>query len=531
MADPDLTKNFETLTAHWHRVSGGSIQNLFDTESDRFSKYSVRFDELLFDFSKQHIDDEAFAALCGLPEVAGLDQKRDAMLSGSKINTTEGRSVLHTALRATPDQSIYVDGENVVPAVHEVLDRALAFAESIRAGDTTVSGGRITDVVNIGIGGSDLGPKMAVRALAPFVDGPECHFVSNVDGADLSDTVSKLDLSTTLFIIASKSFSTQETMLNARSAFEMVASAVGADKAASHFCAVSTNLEATRKFGIPDERTFGFWDWVGGRFSVWSAIGLPMMIALGPDRFQDFLAGARSADEHFVNAPTAQNIPVLMALLGVWNRNIADRQSQAVLVYDDRMPDFSRWLQQLDMESNGKQVTVDGADVTHKTAPVIFGEPGTNGQHAFYQMLHQGSDIVPCDFLIAANGHEVGLKHHHQILLANCFAQSEALMRGRGLEEADGNVHGVFEGDRPSSTLLYRELNPRQLGQLMALYEHKIFVQGVLWGINSFDQWGVELGKELANSIEPAIAAGDAADIENVATRSLVSAALEMKDS
>jgi glucose-6-phosphate isomerase len=413
-----------------------------------------------------------------------------------------------------------VDGRDVMPDIRKVHAAMRRFASAVRSGNYQVTGGRITDVVNIGIGGSDLGPAMATRALSPYANGPRCHFVSNVDGADIGDCLKGLDPKTTLFIIASKTFTTAETMANAHTAQAWVAKAVGKRNAGAHFAALSTNLEATRTFGISDERTFGFWDWVGGRYSVWSAIGLSLMIAIGPRNFDAFLDGGFVVDEHFRSAPFARNIPVIMALLGVWYRNVWGFATHAVLPYDNRLSRFPAYLQQLDMESNGKHVTLSGKQVGWETGPVVWGEPGTNGQHAFYQLIHQGTDIIPCDFLLAAEPQEK-LGDHHLMLAANCLAQSEALMKGKTLEEATAELrtkgveekaikelapHKVFEGNRPSNTFLYRRLDPGTLGMLIALYEHKVFVQGALWDINSFDQWGVELGKVLAVEIQPCLA-------------------------
>ncbi len=495
---------YDDLSAHWSRLRKQSMRNLFEQNPSRFNAMSLQCKDILFDFSKTHLDGDAISALIALAEKVGIEEQRVAMLSGEKINVTEGRAVLHTALRSDPECSITVDGKDVVPDVHDVLSRMAEFSDAVRSGEYQPSGKVVTDIVNIGIGGSDLGPKMVADALSPYSDGPRVHFVSNVDGADISDTLAGLDPETTLFIIASKTFTTQETMTNAATAKSWVQDQVG-ENAGNHFCAVSTNLDATRAFGISDDRTFGFWDWVGGRYSVWSAIGLPVMIAIGPDGFQEFLSGARLADQHFADAPLLENIPVMMALIGIWHRNICDFSTMALLPYDNRLSNFPRWLQQLDMESNGKTTTKDGERIARKTSPIIFGEPGTNGQHAFYQLLHQGADIVPCDFLIAAQGHEPELDHQHRLLIANCIAQSEALMKGQTLEEAGNNPHREFAGNRPSCTFVYRKLDPKTLGILMAFYEHKTFVQGVIWDVNPFDQFGVELGKHLGKGVEKLI--------------------------
>ncbi len=508
------------LETHRRRLAERPLPSLFAEDRNRFKDFSLSLDDLLFDFSKNRVDAGAMAALVELARDSAVEARRDAMFRGEAINTTEDRAVLHTALRNTTRAPVLVDGKDVMPGITKVLAAMRKFATAVRSGTYGVTGGKITDVVNIGIGGSDLGPAIAARALSPYADGPRTHFVSNVDGADLSDTLKQLNPLTTLFIVASKTFTTAETMANANSARAWVAKSTGKAKAGAHFAALSTNLAATRSFGIADERTFGFWDWVGGRYSLWSAIGLSLMIAIGPRRFGEFLGGARSVDEHFLSAPLERNIPVIMALIGIWHRNVWGFASHAVLPYDNRLGRFAAYLQQLDMESNGKSVTLAGKPVGHETGPVVWGEPGTNGQHAFYQLIHQGTSVVPCDFLVAAVPHEK-LGNHHRLLLANCLAQSQALMNGRSLEDVVAEMrakaidekriaqvapHRVFEGSRPSSTFLYRKLDPATLGMLIALYEHKVFVQGVIWNINPFDQWGVELGKVLAVQLEPLLA-------------------------
>ncbi len=510
------------LQVHRRRLSAISMRTLFAGDPKRFSDFSLGLGDLLFDFSKNRIDATALAALVAIARSCGVEARRDAMFSGAPINTTEGRAVLHTALRNRSGRPVFVDGADVMPQTEAVRAAMTRFANAVRNGRYKVSGGAVTDVVNIGIGGSDLGPAMAARALSPYANGPRLHFVSNVDGADIADTLNGIDPATTLFVVASKTFTTAETMANARTARSAVEKAVGKDRAAQHFAALSTNLAATQTFGIPPERTFGFWDWVGGRYSLWSAIGLSLMIGIGPKRFGELLDGAFLADEHFRSAPLAENIPVIMALIGIWHRNIWGFATHAVLPYDNRLSRFPAYLQQLDMELNGKRVTLAGRPVASATGPVVWGEPGTNGQHAFYQLIHQGTSVVPCDFLIAAEPHEK-LGRHHAMLVANCFAQSEALMRGKTLSEAVAELraggmspkaahalapHKVFPGNRPSNTFLYRKLTPATLGMLIALYEHKVFVQGTIWGINSFDQWGVELGKVLAGEIEPLLSGG-----------------------
>lgn len=529
---------FEALRPHRDRLEGRPMRELFAADPARFSRFSLQLDDMLFDFSKNRIDAAALDALISLAHEAGVEAKRDAMFAGAPINATEGRAVLHTALRNRSGAPVPVDGQDVMPAIASVLESMRAFASAVRSGEYRVTGGKVTDVVNVGIGGSDLGPAMAARALSPYADGPRTHFVSNVDGADFADTVARLDPATTLFIVASKTFTTAETMANARSARQWIAGAVGEEGAGRHFAALSTNLAATREFGIEDERTFGFWDWVGGRYSIWSAIGLSLMLGIGPEGFDEFLDGAYAVDEHFRQAPLERNIPVIMALLGVWYRNIWGFASHAVLPYDNRLGRFPAYLQQLDMESNGKRVTLAGEPVAWETGPVVWGEPGTNGQHAFYQLIHQGTSVIPCDFLVAARPHEE-LGNHHIMLVANCLAQSEALMKGRTLEEASAGMrangmdehtvariapHRVFPGNRPSNTFVYTRLTPRTLGMLIALYEHKVFVQGAIWDVNSFDQWGVELGKVLATEIQPFLEGKAQPDDRDCSTAGLVAA-------
>lgn len=502
-----------------------SLSELFERDPARFERFSQRDGDLLVDFSKEKVDEDALAALIALAQAAGVESHRDVMFRGEKVNRTEDRAALHMALRSGAGERVVVDGEDVMPAVLEMQERFLGFAEDVRAARiTAISGEAFTDVVNLGIGGSDLGPAMAVQALAPFHDGPRVHFVSNVDGAHLADTIKNLDPARTLVIVASKTFTTQETMTNARSARTWLEAALGAH-APAHMAAVSTNLAATRDFGIEDAHVFGFWDWVGGRYSLWSAIGLPLAIAVGAARFRELLAGGRAMDTHFRTAPLADNLPVLLALIGIWRRNAMGWPSVAVIPYAERLARFPAYLQQLEMESNGKRVRLDGSAVTHPTSPIIWGEPGTNAQHSFFQLIHQGTDIVPVDFLIGARpSEEIGT--HHAQLLANALAQSAALAFGRGEAEVRADMqeegasaaeidrlapHRSFPGDRPSTTILYRQLDPFTLGRLIALYEHKVFVQGAIWGIDSFDQWGVELGKKVAISVLPALEDPDGA--------------------
>ncbi|WP_339107070.1 glucose-6-phosphate isomerase [Thioclava sp. GXIMD4216] len=506
---------WQTLRSHASDVRERRILDLFN--DSRAEKFSASFGPFLFDYSKTNIDTSTRHLLVQLAEQSGLAEKRNAMFSGEKINDTEGRAVLHTALRRL-ENDVEVDGENIMGEVRETYDRMVRFADDVRSGKFHGHGGRITDVVNIGIGGSDLGPAMACLALAPYHDGPRCHFVSNVDGAHIHDTLKDLDPETTLVIVASKTFTTIETMTNAETAKAWMAKDI--EDPAEQFVALSTSAEKTAAFGISPERVFGFADWVGGRYSMWGPIGLSLMIAIGPKHFRDFLAGAAAMDQHFCEAGFEENLPVLLALVGMWHNQFCDFATRAVLPYDQRLSRLPAYLQQLEMESNGKRVSMDGEVLPYHSGPVVWGEPGTNGQHAFYQLIHQGTRIVPCEFMIAEKGHEPDLAHQHILLAANCLAQSEALMRGRSMDEArklmeakgfEGEelerqaAHRVFPGSRPSTTLIYPMLTPEVFGGIVALYEHRVFVEGVILGINSFDQWGVELGKELALALQPVL--------------------------
>ena len=535
-----LETTFTMLTQQAETLSATSLRNMFLQDPDRFAKFSARCDDLLLDYSKIKLDAKTLELLLQVAREAEVDVKRTAMFSGEKINATEHRAVLHTALRNQSTDPVFVDGADVMPDIRAVLDAMADFSEAVRSGDLTSSAGTaFTDVVNIGIGGSDLGPAMTTLALAPYHDGPELHYVSNVDGAHIADTLEKLDPASTLIIVASKTFTTVETMTNAQTARKWIADALGEEAVGAHFAAVSTALDKVEAFGIDETRVFGFWDWVGGRYSIWSAIGLPLMIAIGPDAFNEFLEGAYAMDVHFQDAPMEENLPVLMALIGIWHRNVLGYGARAVLPYDQRLARLPAYLQQLDMESNGKRVKVDGTLVDSDTGPLVWGEPGTNGQHAFYQLLHQGTTVIPCEFLIAARGHEDDLRHQHELLISNCLAQSEALMLGRTLEEAAAQLssagldddeiarlapHKVFPGDRPSLTLVYDELTPFALGRLIALYEHRVFVEGVIWGINSFDQWGVELGKELATALLPMVKGEAESVTKDSSTKGLLAA-------
>ena len=518
-------------TPEWRRlqndanaIAATSMRALFEADPHRFDRFSLAAAGLFLDYSKNKLTQDILERLIGLARARQLAARREAMFAGEPINETEKRAVLHVALRGGPDADFRVAGEPVSALVGDELGRMKRFADAVHKGAMTGHTGKpLTTVVNIGIGGSDLGPQMAVEALKPYwIDGRRSHFVSNVDGRHLGDVLAQVDPETTLFIIASKTFTTQETLANARSARDWFLKSGGKESdIAKHFVALSTNQAAVAKFGVDTENMFRFWDWVGGRYSLWSAIGLSIALQVGFDNFEKLLAGARSMDEHFRTAPLQENMPALLALVGVWNRNFLNIGAHAVLPYDQHLHRLPAYLQQADMESNGKRVGLDGAPVAHETGPVLFGEPGTNGQHAFYQLLHQGTDIVAADFITAATAaSEFG--GHHEMLLANFFAQTEALMRGKTEAEARAELkaagvapaeidrlapHKVFPGDRPSNSILIERLTPETLGALIALYEHKIFCQGVIWGVNSFDQWGVELGKALAKSILPEIAA------------------------
>ena len=509
------------LKAHAETLAGTRISELFEADPARFAHTSVLLDDMLVDPSRTLTAPHTWALLQELAEVADLPAWREKMFSGQPINATEGRAVLHTALRNFSGRPVLVDGVDVMPDVMAVLDAMKVFVDGVRGGTIVAAdGGLFTDVVNIGIGGSDLGPAMATIALSPYRGrGPRVHYVSNVDGAHVADTLADLDPARTLILVASKTFTTLETMTNARSARDWIVAALGEAAVTPHFAAISTALERCAAFGIAPDRIFGFWDWVGGRYSVWSAIGLSVALSIGFDNFRAFLQGGHEMDEHFRTAPLVKNIPVVLALLGIWHRNVLGYATHAVLPYDQRLSRFAAHLQQLDMESNGKRVTREGLPVEMPTGPVVWGEPGTNGQHAFFQLIHQGTDPVPADFLIAAVPHEQ-LSDHHAKLIANCLAQGEALMVGKSEAEVRTELaskgmapaaidalapHKEFPGDRPSTTIAYKTLNPRTLGRLLAAYEHKVFVQGVIWDINSFDQWGVELGKELATALLPAV--------------------------
>lgn len=512
--NPTHTKAWKDLAAHRSAMENITMRDLFAKDAKRFDIFSVKIDDLLFDYSKNRITEDTISKLVALAKECGLEDWRAKMFDGAAINSTEKRAVLHTALRRPASDTVMVDGENVMPFVHEVLDRMKDFSSAIRSGTWTGHTGKpLRHIVNIGIGGSDLGPYMVCEALKPYTPANiDMHFVSNVDGTHLAETLKAINAEETLFIVASKTFTTQETMANAAAAKVWLVEKLG-DKAAvaRHFCALSTNVPAAQAFGIEPDNVFPFKDWVGGRYSLWSAIGLSICIAVGFDNFRKLLDGAYRADRHFQDAPLDKNIPVLMALIGLWYRNFWNMPSYAVLPYDQYLHRFPAFLQQMDMESNGKGVDRDGNKITdYETGPVLFGEPGTNGQHAFYQLIHQGTDVIPCDFIAPKKSHN-NIGNQHELLLNNMLAQSQALMQGRTLEEAGGNIFRVFDGNHPSNTFLFDEINPEALGFLIALYEHKVFVQGVIWNINSYDQYGVELGKELANKI----GGGDSASFDS----------------
>ncbi len=509
---------WDALRRHRAAARGRRILSLFEADPSRAERFSARAGDLLLDWSKTAIDEEGRRLLLALLDRAGVAARRDAMFEGGRINETEGRAVLHTALRNLDGGPVLVDGRDVMPGVRDTLARMERFAEAVREGREAAPAGPYADVVNIGIGGSDLGPKMATLALAPYADGPRTHFVSNVDPADIADALRACDPARTLVIVASKTFATQETMANAATARAWLSDHVA--EPAAQFVALSSALDRTAAFGIPPDRVFGFEDWVGGRYSVWGPIGLSLMLAIGPTAFRAFLRGGQAMDLHFRAAPWDENLPALLALVGLWHNQVCGHATRAVLPYDNRLMRLPAYLQQLEMESNGKGVAMDGSPLAADSGPVVWGEPGTNGQHAFYQLLHQGTRVVPCEFLLAAQGHEEGLEHQHRLLLANGLAQAEALMRGRSIEEARALMaakglageelerqarHRAFPGDRPSVTLAYPRLDPFTLGQIVALYEHRVFVEGAVLGINSFDQWGVELGKELAGTLAPMV--------------------------
>ena len=538
---PDLIQQpaWKKLQTHYQDIEAIHLRQLFAEDQERFTKFSLTFGELLFDYSKHRITTTTLNLLIELATQCGLEEKINGMFSGEKINATEQRPALHTALRNRSNRPILVDGEDVMPQINAVLQKMAVFCQQVRDGEWLGATGQpITDIVNIGIGGSDLGPLMVTEALKPYGhERLKVHYVSNVDATHLTETLRHLQPETTLFLIVSKTFTTQETMTNANSAKQWLLNQINTETAvAQHFVAISTNRELVSQFGINPDNMFEFWDWVGGRYSLWSAVGLSISLYIGMDQFEELLAGAHQVDEHFRTVPLEKNIPVIMGLLGVWYNNFFAAESHAILPYDQYLHRFPAYFQQGDMESSGKRVTILGKQVDYSTGPIIWGEPGTNGQHAFYQLLHQGTKLVPSDFLASIESQNP-LGEHQEILLSNFFAQSEALMKGKTPEEvraeleADGMSsgqiekllpHKVFPGNRPSSSFLYQKLTPRTLGTLIAFYEHKIFTQGAVWNINPFDQWGVELGKQLAKKILPELQQNQLVDSHDGSTNSLI---------
>jgi len=541
---------WEKLCAHQKEVQNLHMRDLFATDPKRFEKFSLKFNDLLLDYSKHRITDETLPLLFQMAKEAKIEQWRDKMFAGEKINITEDRAVLHTALRNRSNKPVMVDGNDVMPEVNAVLKQMRTFSDKVRSGSWAgYTGKRITDIVNIGIGGSDLGPVMVCEALKPYAQpGINMHFVSNIDGAHLMRALEKCNAETTLFIVASKTFTTQETMTNATSARTwFMQSAQDREHIAKHFIALSTNAKAVAEFGIDTANMFAFWDWVGGRYSLWSAIGLSIALYVGMDNFEDLLTGGHEMDMHFRTAPLEQNMPVIMALIGMWYNNFFHVDTNAILPYDQGMSRFPAYLQQADMESNGKFICRSGERVQYKTGPVIWGEAGTNGQHAFYQLIHQGTQIVPADFLMPVHSHYVvgnPDNQHHQILMANFLAQTQSLMLGKTKEQARAELekqgfsgdklenllpHKVFEGNRPTSTILFDTLTPNTLGKLIALYEHKIFVQGMMWDINSFDQWGVEYGKQIAQQILPQLMDSEEVTNYDSSTNGLINYAKKLR--
>ncbi|MBC8985575.1 glucose-6-phosphate isomerase [Pedobacter sp. N36a] len=532
------TAAYKYLTDHFIGINEKSLKDLFTDDASRFEKFSILFEDILVDYSKNRIDDTTMALLMQLARECKLDQAIKAMFSGEKINQTEGRQVLHIALRNQGSTPILVDGKDVMEEVNKVLEKMDKFSQAIISGSWKgYTGKAITDVVNIGIGGSDLGPVMVTEGLKAYKNHLNMHFVSNIDGTHLAETLKNVDPETTLFLVASKTFTTQETMTNANSAKDWFLNS-GAAQAdvAKHFAALSTNAKDVAAFGIDTDNMFEFWDWVGGRYSLWSAIGLPIALSIGFDNFKQLLAGAHAADTHFENAEFENNVPVILALIGIWYINFFDAETQAILPYDQYMHRFAAYFQQGDMESNGKHVDRNGNDVTYETGPIIWGEPGTNGQHAFYQLIHQGTRLIPCDFIAPAQSLNP-LGDHHPILLSNFFAQTEALMNGKTKEQVVAELEKegkskeeieqlapfkVFEGNRPTNSILLKKVTPFSLGSLIAIYEHKIFVQGIIWNIFSFDQWGVELGKQLAKSILPELEGDQEVQSHDASTNGLI---------
>ncbi len=538
MASLTATPAWADLQNHYDHIRNQSLVESFKNDTHRHEKFSLSFGDLLFDYSKNRIDDDTLPLLINLAKQANLDAKINAMFLGEKINVTEHRAVLHTALRNRANTPVFVDGKDVMPQINAVLEKMRRFCERVRSGEWKgYTDKAITDIVNIGIGGSDLGPKMVTAALHPYATPAlRVHFVSNVDQTDLIETLENLSPETTLFLVGSKTFNTQETITNANSARAwLLKFAPDSSAVAKHFAALSTNAKGVEAFGIDTDNMFEFWDWVGGRYSLWSAIGLSIALYVGMDKFEELLEGAHEADNHFRNTPFEQNIPVIMGLLGVWYNNFFNAETHAMLAYDQSMRYFADYFQQGDMESNGKSVTITGKKVDYSTGPIIWGHPGTNGQHAFYQLIHQGTKLIPCDFLAPAISY-YDLPEHHKILISNFLAQPEALMHGKTVEEVKRDLTAeeckdavlvaskVFDGNKPSNAFLFKKLTPKTLGSLIALYEHKIFVQGVIWNINSYDQMGVQLGKVLAKVILPELNNDDEITTHDCSTNALINA-------
>ncbi len=536
--DFTTTQAYKYLTDHYIDVVGESLKGLFDSDNERFNKFSAQFEDILLDYSKNRITDQTIALLLQLAKECRLNDAIKAMYSGDIINATEGRQVLHIALRNQSNTPIYVDGKDVMPDVNSVLQHMKEFSDAVVSGAWKgYTGKAITDVVNIGIGGSDLGPVMVTEGLKAYKNHLNLHFVSNVDGTHIAETLKGLNAETTLFLIASKTFTTQETMANAHSAREWFIKSGGKDgDVAKHFAALSTNADGVSKFGIDTKNMFEFWDWVGGRYSLWSAIGLSISLSIGHENFVELLQGAHAMDNHFRDAEPDQNLPTILALLGIWYNNFFEAETQAILPYDQYMHRFAAYFQQGDMESNGKSVDRNGKPVDYSTGPIIWGEPGTNGQHAFYQLIHQGTKLIPCDFIAPAQSHNP-LGEHHTMLLSNFFAQTEALMNGKSREEVIAELKAAgksvaeietlapfkeFGGNRPTNSILVKKITPRSLGALIAMYEHKIFVQGIIWNVYSFDQWGVELGKQLAGKILPELKNNDEVTSHDSSTNGLI---------
>ncbi len=536
--DFTTTQSYKYLTDHYIDIVAQNLKDLFKTDNQRFAKFSTQFEDILFDYSKNRITDETFALLMQLARECMVKEAIEAMFSGEVINATEHRPVLHIALRNRSNTPIYVDGKDVMPDVNRVLEQMKTFSEKIISGEWKgFTGKSITDIVNVGIGGSDLGPVMVTEALRPYKTHLKMHFVSNVDGTHIAEALKEVNPETTLFLIASKTFTTQETMTNAQTAKDwLLANGGQQEDVAKHFVALSTNTEGVEKFGIDTHNMFEFWDWVGGRYSLWSAIGLSIVLGLGYENFVELLEGAHAYDQYFKNTEFEQNPSVIMALNGIWYNNFFESETQAILPYDQYLHRFAAYFQQGDMESNGKHVDRNGNRVDYQTGPIIWGEPGTNGQHAFYQLIHQGTKLIPCDFIAPAQSHNP-LGDHHMLLVSNFFAQTEALMNGKTIDEVIAELKAAgksqeaidklapfkeFDGNRPTNSFLLKKITPRSLGSLIAMYEHKIFVQGIIWNIYSFDQWGVELGKQLAQKIQPELRNDDEVTSHDSSTNGLI---------